>query len=136
MPTFPLGITSLYTGLMALLLVIVSVNVTLGRVKFKVDLGDGGKPEMLQRIRVQGNLVEYTPIALILMGLLEMAGTAAWMLHTLGIVLIVGRVAHAIALSRSSGPTALRGIGATATWIMIAAGGLLTLGMTQGWLVK
>ncbi len=136
MQTLHLGITSLYAGLLALLIVIVSVNVTMGRVKFKVDLGDGGKPEMLQRIRVQGNLVEYAPISLILMGLLEMAGSASWMLHTLGIVLIVGRVAHAIALSRSSAPTALRGIGATATWIVILAGGLLTLGTTQGWLVK
>ena len=136
MPTLHLAITSLYAGLIALLLVIVSVNVTMGRVKFKVDLGDGGKPEMLQRIRIQGNLVEYAPIALILMGLLEFAGTASWLLHTLGIVLIVGRLAHAIALSRSSGTSALRGIGATATWLVILVGGLLALGTTQGWLVK
>jgi len=136
MPTLPLAITSLYAGLIALLLVIFSVYVTMGRVKFKVDLGDGGKPEMMQRIRIQGNLVEYAPIALILMGLLEMAGTASWLLHALGIVLILGRLAHAYALSRSPGPSNLRAIGAAASWIVVLAGGLLTLGVTQGWLVK
>jgi hypothetical protein len=136
MPTLYLAITSLYAGLIAILLVAASVFVTLGRVKFKVDLGDGGKMEMLQRIRVQGNLVEYAPIALILMGLLEMAGTVSWLLHTLGIVLILGRVFHAYAIYKSPAPTGPRAIGATATWLVILAGGLLTLGLTQGWMVK
>jgi uncharacterized membrane protein YecN with MAPEG domain len=131
-----LTITALYAGLTALLLVCTSIFVTMGRVKYKVNLGDGGNAAMLQRIRVQGNLVEYAPTALILMGLLEMGGTAAWVLHTLGIALIVGRLLHAYAIYQGPKPGAARGIGTTATWLVILAGGVLSLAMTQGWLLK
>ncbi len=131
-----LATTALYAGLLALLFVVLSIRVTLARVKYKVDLGDGGKMEMIQALRIQGNLAEYLPVALILMALLENAGSAPWLIHTLGIVLLVARLAHAEGLMRSPGTTVERGIGATATWLVIAVGGILAIGMTAGYLVK
>ncbi len=50
-----------------------------------------------------GNWAEYVPLVLILMGLLEAQRTSLYLLHALGIALIVGRVLHAWGLSRSSG---------------------------------
>jgi uncharacterized protein len=131
----PLTVTSLYAGIAALLLVVVSILVTAARVKHKVNIGDGGKPEMLTAIRRQGNLVEYAPMTIILMALLELGGTAPWLLHVLGIAFIVGRLMHA-SVDLSARPGALRGIGTTVTWIVIAAGGVLTILLTAGISVK
>ena len=136
MPIAHLIITPVYAGLTALLLVCTSIFVTMGRVKYKVNLGDGGNAALLLRIRVQGNLVEYAPLALILMGLLEMGGTAAWVLHTLGIAFIAGRLLHAFAVYQGPKPGAARGIGTTATWLVILAGGVLALGLSQGMVLK
>jgi len=130
-----LNITAIYAGLTALLLVILSVRVTMARAKNKVELGDGGKPEMLRIIRLQGNLIEYAPMALILIALLELGGSAAWVLHTLGIAFIVARVIHAtVDLSAKTGPRRI--VGATATWVVVLAGGVLVLAMSQGMIVK
>lgn len=130
-----LNITAIYAGLTALLLVFLSVRVTMARVKYKVDLGDGGKMEMLRVIRQQGNLAEYAPMALILIALLELGGSAPWLLHTLGIVFIVARAIHA-SVDLSQKPGLRRGVGATATWVVILAGGVLVLAMSQGMIVK
>jgi uncharacterized membrane protein YecN with MAPEG domain len=130
-----LNITAIYAGLTALLLVFLSIRVTVARAKNKVELGDGGKPEMLRAIRLQGNLIEYAPMALILMALLELGGTAPWVLHAMGIVFIVARLIHAtVDLSQKVGLR--RGVGATATWVVVLAGGVLVLAMSQGMIVK
>jgi uncharacterized membrane protein YecN with MAPEG domain len=131
-----LTVTPLYAGLLALLLVLTSVLVTVGRVKHKVSIGDGGNKDMLLRIRVQGNLIEYAPTALILMGLLELGGTAPWALHVLGLIFLVGRIMHAWTIRRTDVPRPGRGIGVTAGWIVIAVSGVLSIAMTQGWIIK
>ena len=136
MTSMPLAITALYAGLLAIMIVIASVLVTMARAKHKVDFGDGGIMTLMQRIRVQGNLVEYAPIALILLGLLEAAGTASWLLHTLGIVLLVARLAHAWGVYSNPKPGAGRAIGATATWIVILVAGILAIAVSRGMLVK
>lgn len=130
-----LTITAIYAGLTALLLVYTSVRVTMARAKYKVFLGDGGKKEMLQVIRIQGNLIEYAPMALILIALLELGGTVPWLLHTLGIVFIVARLIH-VTVNLASPASKTRAIAATVTWLVILAGGVLALAMTQGLVVK
>lgn len=71
MSTFPIPVTAIFTGLLALMLVGISVRVTILRAKKKIDLFDGGDPELGRALRVQGNFIEYVPMALALMGLVE-----------------------------------------------------------------
>lgn len=130
-----LAITALYAGLTALLLIYTSIRVTVSRVKLKVNLGDGGKPEMLSVMRTQANLVEYASMTLILLALLELGGTATWLLHTLGIAFIVARLIH-VTVDLGAKPGAARGIGATLTWVVIVVGGILAIAMSRGILVK
>lgn len=87
-------ITALYAAIQAILLVVASINVTRNRIKQEVDLGDGGKDNMLRAIRAQGNFIEYVPVALILMFLLELNRESAALLHGLGITLVIGRLLH------------------------------------------
>ena len=64
-----------------------------------VSIGDGGDQRLIARMRAQANFVEYTPIVLILMGLVEMAhGTSAW-LWAIGAIYILARIAHALGIT-------------------------------------
>jgi hypothetical protein len=115
----PNWITPLYAGLLGLLLLILSYNVSRQRIGNKVALGDGGIPSLQRAIRAQANLTEYAPLALILLAANEAQGFSAPIVHFLGILLLVGRLLHGFGLSRSAGPSAPRAIGATLTWLMI-----------------
>jgi uncharacterized protein len=91
-------ITALYAGLLAILFLVLSIRVVQKRTN--VSLGDGGDAELLRRIRGHGNFAEYVPLMLLMMALLEYGGALpSWLLHALGITLVVARVLHGIALS-------------------------------------
>ena len=53
-----------WVGLNALFLIVLSARVGLNRLSRKIDLGDGGVPEMTRAIRAHGNYIEYAPAAL------------------------------------------------------------------------
>jgi uncharacterized protein len=67
-------VSSIYAGILALLIVWLSLNVIKLRRGNKVSLGDGGFPELQNAIRAQGNATEYIPISFILLILLELSG--------------------------------------------------------------
>jgi hypothetical protein len=104
-----------------------SARVVQGRVAFKVDIGDGNNEEMRRRIRVHANFAEYVPLVLILIYAVQQAGFSPWIVHMLGTVLIVARVVHAVGLGRTSGVSAGRFAGASATFTLLFAGGALAL---------
>lgn len=52
-------------------------------------------------------------------------GVRPWVVYVLGIALVVARLAHAWALYTNSFPG--RAVGATTTWIVLVAGGLMAL---------
>ncbi len=92
-------ITSIYAALSSFLIVLLSLNVVRLRLSGKVSLGDGGKPALQVAIRTQGNAIEYIPISLILLLLLELNKGNALMLHIGGIALLIGRSLHAYGLT-------------------------------------
>ena len=96
-------VTLLYASLLAFWFVILSVRVIRYRGTASISLGDGGNPELQRRIRGHGNFVDYAPLALILMGLLELGGADQISLHVVGALLLVGRFAHGWALSFTEG---------------------------------
>src|SRR5687768_14523504 len=95
-------ITMLYAGALGLVLLALAVRVIQARAQTKVFIGDGGNDLMIRRMRGQANFVEYVPIVLILMALLETRGLAPWALHALGATLLVARLAHAYAFAFSA----------------------------------
>lgn len=116
-------VTAFYAGLLGLLLVLLSARVIRARQTEKVSLGHGGATVLERRIRAQGNLTEYAPIGLILVGALELATAPIAFVHLLGIGLLVGRCMHGWALSFTDGNTFGRvgGMILTLTVIGIAA---------------
>ena len=120
-------ITGLYAALSALLIVILAIRVVAYRRTAKIGLGDGDNPEMRKRIRAHGNAVEYLPLGLLLLLILELNQTAPILLHVFGILLIVGRLFHAWGVSHHSGVSPGRMIGVLVTFGLIGVMALLLL---------
>ncbi len=114
-----LEITGLYASLLALLFVGLSFNVIKRRFSEKVGLGDGGSPTLIKAIRVHGNFAEYIPIGLILMALLEANGGSTMWLHVAGNGLFIGRVMHALGLTKSHKTSIPRALGTILTYLVI-----------------
>lgn len=117
-------ITPLYAGLLAIWFLVLSYRVIQKRGS-GINLGDGGNEEMLRRIRGHGNFSEYVPIILIMLGMLELGGAQAWLLHVLGATLVVSRLMHGIAFSFTQKWFIGRFVGTLLTLILLlVAGGL------------
>ena len=91
-------ITSIYASLSALLIVRLSLSVIKLRRKNRISVGDGGNEELQLAIRTHVNAVEYIPIALLLLLMLELNGAPKILIHLLGATLITGRIIHAIGI--------------------------------------
>lgn len=109
----------LYTALLGLLLIALSINVVLARRRYRVRLGVGTDEGMQQAVRVQANFAEYVPFAVILLVLSELAGLPTVAVHVAGIVLVTSRLLHAWGLSHSPGRTFGRFYGTAGTWLAI-----------------
>jgi len=121
-------VTSIYAALLGLIFVAITLRVAMTRNARKLSFGDGGDHEFKKLIRGQSNFVESTPIALILILLLELQGTATITLHTLGVALLAGRIAHYLQLTGAIENLMFRVAGMILTLgtIMIASARLLT----------
>jgi uncharacterized membrane protein YecN with MAPEG domain len=112
-------VTPLYAGLLALWFLVLSWRVVQRR-RGGIYLGDGGDQAMLRVIRGHANLAEYVPLALLLMGMLELSRLSIYALHALGIVLLVARLLHGYALSFTDHFTFGRFWGAALTFTVLA----------------
>jgi len=92
-------VTPLYAGLLTLLFLVLSIRVIRRRGSAKISLGDGGDTSVLRVVRGHANFAEYVPLALLLMLILELSHFSTYVLHGLGITLVVARVLHGYALS-------------------------------------
>ena len=127
MSTFVPVVAATYAAILGLLACVLTVRVIMNRVKTGVQAGDGGNAQLAQAIRAHANLAEQAPLALLLIVLAEAMGTPAGLIHTLGSVLVVARLASAWGLSHSLGPTPPRQAGAGLTVLVVAAASLLIL---------
>jgi uncharacterized membrane protein YecN with MAPEG domain len=87
--------TSLYTALLALILIFLSIKIIQNRRSAKISLGENGDDFLHRKIRAHGNFIEYTPIFLIMLILVEINGLDKYFIHFFGIIFISGRALHA-----------------------------------------
>ena len=123
-------ITGFYAALATLLVLVLAARIVWLRNVRKIGLGDGGDRQLARAIRAHANAVEYLPLALLLLLILELQHTAALWLNVFGIALIVARVLHAFGLSGSSGYSFGRGVGTVLTWLVMLA--MLGLALWHG----
>jgi uncharacterized membrane protein YecN with MAPEG domain len=104
------GITIAVTALFCVMMVLLSIAVSARRAKLSVTHGDAGDETLRRRIRAHGNFVEYAPLAVVMLGLLEISGVARQVLLVVGGACVLARVLHATGMLFTSG-AALRGAG-------------------------
>jgi uncharacterized protein len=114
-------------GLLGLLAVALTVHVGRMRTRKKIFLGDGGDSQLIAAIRAQGNLLELTPLILILLWMMH-GPTGHRMADILAIILVVARFLHAggmlglLPYGRAAGAIATTVILAWAAVVLILAG--------------
>jgi uncharacterized membrane protein YecN with MAPEG domain len=91
----PVPLTLLFAGCCALLQVALTALVVIRRLQTGVHFLDGGDTPLMRRIRAHGNFSETVPMALLLLGLLELSGLGSHWLVGFGTALLLGRVLHA-----------------------------------------
>jgi uncharacterized protein len=103
------SLTLLFAGCCALLQCALTALVIIRRAQTGIDLMDGGDTQLLRRIRAHGNFSETAPMALLLMGLLEMRGLSNAWLIAFGVTLLLGRILHAQSLLTNNAAWSRRG---------------------------
>lgn len=120
-------ITALYASLLTLMYLGLAVRVSRLRRAHRIGVGNGEFPELALAVRVHGNFIEHVPLAVLLLLILELNGTAAAWLHAFGVLLLVGRMLHAVGLGKSAGVSFGRFTGTVLTWLLLAAGAVANL---------
>jgi uncharacterized membrane protein YecN with MAPEG domain len=122
-----LHITSYYAAVLALLFILLSIKTIKTRRQHKIAIGDGGEKSILRASRVHANFAEYVPLTILLIGMLEMQGFTTLIIHSLGILLVLARVAHAYGVSQTNENFKFRIFGTATTINIIAICALLLL---------
>jgi hypothetical protein len=94
-------VSAFYAALTGLVCVVLSIMVIRLRGVTRTSIGGGEDPRMSHMTRVFGNFAEYAALVLVLLALAEMLGVSRTWLHIYGAAFLLGRIAHAIGLSRT-----------------------------------
>jgi len=114
-----LPITLATACVLGLMLIWLSARVIGSRVKGEVLIGNGDSEDLLFKIRTQGNFSEYTPLFLIILGLVENAGGHAIALMSFAGVFVVARILHVLGMGAQAN-LSLRQFGMMGTFLCIA----------------
>jgi hypothetical protein len=87
-----------YLGILALLYLVLGLQVSRLRRGHKVLFGDGGNIKLRSAIRAHGNFVEYVPIIVLMVALLEISGMSSMRVHLRMGALLVARLLHPLGL--------------------------------------
>ncbi len=128
-------VTPLYAGLLVIWFIVLSVRVVNLR-RRGIIFGDNGDVGVIRIVRAQANFAEYVPLALLLMGFLEVSRFSIYLLHGLGITLLIARLLHGVALSYGRRMRFGRVAGAALTFVVLLIEAALCLyqGFRGQWL--
>jgi len=99
------------------------------RTKGKILYGDGGNEALVRRMRAHANFAENTPLVLILIGVIELAGKGGRWLAIVGAIYMLGRLCHAIGMD---GKVPLRSTGALVTMLTLLGLAVMALLIALG----
>ena len=114
-------VTTFYAALCTLLVLFLAGRVIALRFRLRIGIGDGGNHDLQKAVRVHANAIEYLPLALLLLGGMELNGYPDGVIHAFGITLLVSRQQQAWGLSRTSGVSPGRFAGVVLTLLLMVA---------------
>lgn len=116
-------ITGLFAGILTAFALVLSARAGTYRGKNRVSVlyGEPTDWTLVERVRAHQNFLEYVPLALILMGLIELNGGSPRFLYAAGTLLVGARIAHALGLKHDDIAHKGRFVGAAGTALVSAA---------------
>jgi uncharacterized protein len=119
----PYAAASFYTGVLILFAVVLQARVIRIRRTKLIGVGHGNDRELEKAVRVHGNFVENAGFGIAALILLAATSASIYIIHAVGLLLLIGRVAHAIGLTGSAGTSTGRvgGMVLTFTALVLAA---------------
>jgi uncharacterized protein len=114
-------IVPFYAALLALIFVALSVRTLNMRRTLGIPIGDAGNEALLRAMRAHANFAEYVPLTLFLLDLVEKTGANAGFVQILCLSLLIGRISHAVGVSRVKERLAFRVVGMVLTFTPIIA---------------
>lgn len=108
-------VTPVYIGLNILLALALAWQVVAERRKG----AEADQEAIHHRQRVHANLIEYAPLMLLMLGALEIMGLEKALVHALGAIFFLGRVAHAQGYGKTTDYSHGRFYGTLTTWITL-----------------
>ena len=123
-PVLPVSLVT--AAIFGLMLVGLAIYVVRGRFKHRAVHGDKGNEDMLIRMRTHANFIEYVPIALILLALLESSNADKTVLALGAGAFFIFRVSHVVGMQQEY-PARFRRIGAAGTFTMLIAASIWAL---------
>ena len=117
-----LPVTALTAVICAIMLLITAIDTVRQRMRSKTAFGDGGDPVLISAMRSHANLAEHAPLAVIMIGLLEMVRANHWALTGVACLFLASRALHIIGLyaPASTKPPLPRQLGVMGTWTSYA----------------
>lgn len=100
---FPL-ITACLTAAFAILMVLLSLQTSMRRAALGVTHGDAGDEILRRRIRAHGNFIEYAPLAVVILMMVEISGSERITTLILALALGFSRLLHAAGMLYTAGP--------------------------------
>ena len=122
-----ISISLALAAVFGLLHVVFTLRVGNYRFKSRISLGDGGDPEMRNRIRAHGNFIENVPIAVLLILLNDLDGAQDNTLILMGSILLISRLTHYLTIATRKLPWILRPLSMLGTLGAILAASVMLL---------
>ena len=122
-----ISISLALAAVFGLLHVIFTLRVGNYRLKSGISLGDGGDPEMRNRVRAHGNFIENVPIAVLLILLNDLDGAQDTTLILMGSILLISRLTHYLTIATRRLPVILRPLSMIGTLGTILAASVMLL---------
>ena len=122
----PMPVTALYAGVFALFALFLSFKAgsLRGKTGISILYGEPVNWELAENVRRHQNFLEYVPMIIILMGVIELNGGSTMLLHVVGVLLFVSRIAHMLGLHADNMSHVGRVIGAGGSALLtLVAGG-------------
>jgi uncharacterized membrane protein YecN with MAPEG domain len=127
-------VTTLAAGVLGLIFAVLSGQVVAGRLSGKVMIGAGSEDTtnpLFIAVRSQANFAEYVPLALLLIGLIELRTGATLLVEGLAGALVIARILHPIGL-RLPAPNPFRAGGFILTVTVLAVASIRALLVVLG----
>lgn len=125
-----LVITSKIVALLSVQMLVLSMLVSFRRVSLgkshgdiaKYPYQDGGDETLRRRMRAFGNFVEYSPMCVVILALMEFNQVSPTALWTLGGAFVLGRVLHSLGMLSNPHFPLPRILGMFSTYAVLIAG--------------